>query len=621
MNTNFWVLTTLFAGTALLAAGWAAALLLRRYAAWENAIWRTVFVLLLAVPLASLARGGAPSPHRGPVKSVSVAKDGWTWRNVEPVLTGPMLALPASLASAPASVLRPAIQKTASGPSLLHALFLLWAAGALFGVGRLALSVIRACGLVRHARPLAAADDEALLADCARTVEVCCPALRASSAVASPLLAGWLRPCIVVPTAAEAPSREVLLHELAHLRRRDLWWMTLAHLAGALWWFHPLLWNAARRMERSAENVCDDLVVGWSGDAAGYAAQLLAFARGGAPAQALALAGVAVTGFRSELGQRVALLLAPGRPKQVAIGRPGAALLAASAAAVLALSLAATPGWGSDEPLADNGPAKPGESAEKAGRLIHDIHVTSSADAVDRLPESEVISMSSLRKGMAYDDTCAREAMRRLYLSRRFEFVRVYGKPAPGGGLDIQIAYSPKAASSGKPVADSSTVAALVNQAPIYTDQVESLAAPRVKALGTLFKGEELDKHVRGVREEAVDDLVDRELILQDFASKGFTIPEEIMDDRIAAVIREECGGSHVAFAAKLAQENLTEEQFRQRERDATVVQAMGNLVFTDPAMPPGKEQSYYSAERKRRQDVWLKGLRGKAEIKVLAKY
>ena len=631
MNAGFWLLTTLSAGTAILLAGRTGTLLLRRHAAWENALWRTVFVLLLAVPLASLARGRAPATRWQPVKSVSLAVDEWTWKNVGPVLAGPMLALPAPPASAPAAVSRRAIQKRAGGPSLLHALFLLWAAGALLGIGRLALGAARVGGLVRHARPLAAAGD-ALLADCARTAGVSRPALRASGAVASPLLAGWLRPCILVPTAAEAPSREVLLHELAHLRRRDLWWMTLAHLAGALWWFHPLAWNAARRMERSAENVCDDLVVRWSGDAAGYAAQLLAFARGGPPARGLALAGVAVTGFRSGLGQRIARLLAPGHREQVAIGRAGAALLAAGAAAVLGLILAATPGRASDPPAVKDGPGASEPSAEDPSQLIHDFHVTSNYEPVDKVSASEVISMSSLRQGMHYDDAQAREATRRLYLTRRFEFVRVYGKPVPGGGWNVEIAYTPKTALPGKAVAGASVpgvaggesasgLAAMVNRAPIYTDQVESFNEPCLRALQTKFKGEELDRQISAFRKAALEDLVDRELILQDFGRKGYTIPEEILDGRVAAIIQEECGGSHVAFAAKLARENLTEEGYRQRERDGIVVRAMGYQVIGTSVPPPGKERSDYVAERQRRQEAWLKGLREKAEIKILAKY
>ena len=44
-------------------------------------------------------------------------------------------------------------------------------------------------------------------------------------------------------------------------------------------------------------------------------------------------------------------------------------------------------------------------------------------------------------------------------------------------------------------------------------------------------------------------------------------------------------------------------------------------VIGTSVPPPPGKERSDYLAERQRRQEVWLKGLREKAEIKILAKY
>jgi bla regulator protein blaR1 len=53
----------------------------------------------------------------------------------------------------------------------------------------------------------------------------------------------------------------ILAHELMHVRRGDLWMALLRWLALSLWWFHPLVWWAARRASREAERCCDDAVL------------------------------------------------------------------------------------------------------------------------------------------------------------------------------------------------------------------------------------------------------------------------------------------------------------------------------------------------------------------------
>jgi beta-lactamase regulating signal transducer with metallopeptidase domain len=53
--------------------------------------------------------------------------------------------------------------------------------------------------------------------------------------------------------------RAVLLHELAHVRRRDLVGHTIGRFACALYWFHPLVWTAAKRLRSESERACDDL--------------------------------------------------------------------------------------------------------------------------------------------------------------------------------------------------------------------------------------------------------------------------------------------------------------------------------------------------------------------------
>lgn len=90
--------------------------------------------------------------------------------------------------------------------------------------------------------------------------------LRTSTAATAPHLRGILRPSILLPAHLShqltTPEFEaILLHELAHARRRDNLTRVLAHALTCVFWFHPLLWWLERRLNAEAEIACDELVL------------------------------------------------------------------------------------------------------------------------------------------------------------------------------------------------------------------------------------------------------------------------------------------------------------------------------------------------------------------------
>jgi beta-lactamase regulating signal transducer with metallopeptidase domain/uncharacterized GH25 family protein len=149
------------------------------------------------------------------------------------------------------------------------------------------------------------------------------PALARSSQVLVPQVVGILKPTILLPVSActglSADDLElVLAHELAHVRRHDLWVNCLQRVAESLLFFHPALWYLSRRTSVLREFCCDEVVCRAMADRprelrCQYASLLVRVAELAAnarPQRAASLAAfVSGNGSPSELRHRVARLL------------------------------------------------------------------------------------------------------------------------------------------------------------------------------------------------------------------------------------------------------------------------------------------------------------------------
>ncbi len=124
------------------------------------------------------------------------------------------------------------------------------------------------------------------------------PRLLRSEDAKMPFACGVFSPTIVLPAECDTWSldrrRAVLLHELAHVRRHDLIGHTLGRFACAVYWFHPLVWTAAKQLRSESERACDDLALACGARATDYAEHLLdivtSVKRDATPSVALAMA-------------------------------------------------------------------------------------------------------------------------------------------------------------------------------------------------------------------------------------------------------------------------------------------------------------------------------------------
>jgi len=158
-------------------------------------------------------------------------------------------------------------------------------------------------------------------------------------AVPGPMTFGISRPVIVLPLDArewsEAELRRALMHELEHIQRGDWLMQIVARSVAAIYWFHPLVWTAWRRLCLEAERSCDDAVV-LSEERTEYAEQLVALAQRMSATPAQPMLGMA---NRSDLSTRVTAVL-DDRLKR---GRAGFTFAAGTVAAVSLVVLTLAP--------------------------------------------------------------------------------------------------------------------------------------------------------------------------------------------------------------------------------------------------------------------------------------
>ena len=219
----------------------------------------------------------------------------------------------------PAAPVAPARPEAAPLPFVALALdwpallVLLTLAGAIAMLAVRELALVATLWIARRARPV---DDPRIR----RAFEAAVARLRVREPVALlatdhldvPAVVPFPRPRLLLPAAAlawdDARLDPVLVHELAHVQRRDGFGFAVGRIATALLWFHPLAWTLARVARQECERACDDVVLAAGVRASDYADQLLSIAKSAGRSEKVASMSLAFARPSSLEGRLLSIL-------------------------------------------------------------------------------------------------------------------------------------------------------------------------------------------------------------------------------------------------------------------------------------------------------------------------
>jgi beta-lactamase regulating signal transducer with metallopeptidase domain len=263
----------LFQWTCLLALAWTAhGILRRRHARWRLILWRSVLCFGLLLPLAQLIEV--------PRVTIPFFADDISSKELGSLVSPLVTVKPASTAVPAAQPVKTSVAagKITGGNSRAPQIsskpvpwgmimMAIWALGCLCGIARLVRLNFQLIRLQKEfCQPTS--DLHRLVAQIQVRLKVKQKIkVHISDAVVSPFVCGLWKPAIILPRAltrnlSSSELSALLSHEIAHLRRHDLFWCVAWRWMKALGWFHPLAWNIPAAHNLACEQEADRVASG-----------------------------------------------------------------------------------------------------------------------------------------------------------------------------------------------------------------------------------------------------------------------------------------------------------------------------------------------------------------------
>ena len=142
-------------------------------------------------------------------------------------------------------------------------------------------------------------------------------------------------------------------------------------------------------------------------------------------------------------------------------------------------------------------------------------------------------------------------------------------------------------------------VAAIVNDKIITYSDVRDYVQPVIAQLRRTYNGEALKDKIRGAQKDALNNLIERHLILAEFKDKGYSFPDTVVDEQMNDIIANDFAGDRAALVKTLQAENITLAKYREQLRDRIIVQAMRNRkTQNEIVVSPFKIEDYYKTHQ-----------------------
>ncbi|MGA3006847.1 MAG: M56 family metallopeptidase [Opitutaceae bacterium] len=273
------------AATLLTSLAWVVLCFIRPLsAAFRSFVWAATLGGVLVVPLSvailppvwsleSIAVNNATAPTSAPDYRTPVVQEIPATRSHDQSQSHSNTAGPAGGSDFPDRPVEPLL------PIVIRMAVFIWFAGAVVVLGRfLAGSVLIRARAHRTSRAVAAEWGQAIR-EAARQLDLASGInVLQDDRTVSPAVWGFFKPTVFLPQSpdwTDDRKRAVLLHEFAHIKRRDLQMLWVTQCAAAVYWFHPVVLHAANEYRMACEQACDDAVVSAGVSPSDYASYLL----------------------------------------------------------------------------------------------------------------------------------------------------------------------------------------------------------------------------------------------------------------------------------------------------------------------------------------------------------